>query len=1363
MDVEMADSPSEENSSTLEKMDLIKTVRGLDQSGPGEDGKNLEKLWKHLTVSADGQFHAAEESSLRWLLKSMNGSSKDAETLRRWPLTWTILECVFQRIPLFSLAKSLADRRFIVVLQQTLKDISQPTTDTSSTPSKRKRSTTKSFNLDALRDTEGCLIAGDALFSALKTLLDRLDSSATQSSHDKIGAEHIRSLFCTSAADAASLTSLSLKLCDVALTSTDEQEGRETWIETTTSIWDLHLQGSDDMMEVATQLFSPATAILDKLEGISGSQTTAVRESLRTKWTIDLEKLMHRNLILPARAAFINRQDLEPITKALQAASNNLDVAAPALYFLASSVTDALGEGRLRKGNVDWTKQIFKAAEGSLRDRKDRDRLVQVVLERAAEKSMAIDTEDLRSVCREYALQEQSTNWRLVAVVASCDPDIFLQRSEEGARLLETVCERSTSQELTQNDHESVSKIIKAIAEVFRTGRVFGDFLKLWFQQLCKVEKQKSKITSPWLQVGQVQQGHDSFEILIEKEMSPQQLLDVLEWVKNDKLHARALCLFLDSIAQGIKSETYVDAVGSKLFDLVSDVKKSSSALTALKWGVVSKTISWVTAESRSEIWSAVQGQLTKILSESPVESRETYEAFKCCCQAWISMSPDGVHIAEPAGLVDAFTTRLSSELLSSKSLKCKDLSLFLQQSSAPAFLEEAAAEHYLAWFLQGCSRLTRFVYGTKATLPQALENALALPSSQATQLRDIWACLLENENSMNSVKVASNLIDRLINSLEEDGKEKRWPAEGSQTWIRSLSSAHTDAFTRSQRERIMALLHAHRQKTTKRVSIEGWRYILTLSTKLMSRATFYDGMQFSHLAEVADAMSDLSSSTPTQDGSLTDLIDAYYAMAAATIRQMTEHVDERSVKYLSESRSFISDCEDAGDLSPFRLTLLKALITEVSKSANCSSHPELSSLPGVAKDALGKCVIAATGYFLTEKKAFESYNVAADLRLFAAVDAAESLESLTGATKLKQSDVRKAEKRSHAAMESGDLRGWKVETFLRTFFTPLLEEPRPTTFYSLSQVPHKLREPYFKSNVVSIIKSMDTSAKMDYLRELVQAFVQGSRTDGQASAIHTVVNQLLASSDLQAEGSSFDLATAHSELTSTLLTLKSQSVSTHVCRILRALLEKKPQSMTQWNIELVLNTVSDLSLFTQPLDEELPNEIVPYSSLCGLLEIIIKKHRLRLEGHHHLLLSTMQALLRNLIINHGATDTLGQTLQESKAHLYARLITLICEPTAGAVSRSQHQSALDSATDAAKRSAGRHMYLIMMQYVKLQLEADVPRRVNDALEPAMNSIFDVTPPEVRKILNDAMDKSGRAILKEMFKRYTKFGKWSGV
>lgn len=204
-------------------------------------------------------------------------------------------------------------------------------------------------------------------------------------------------------------------------------------------------------------------------------------------------------------------------------------------------------------------------------------------------------------------------------------------------------------------------------------------------------------------------------------------------------------------------------------------------------------------------------------------------------------------------------------------------------------------------------------------------------------------------------------------------------------------------------------------------------------------------------------------------------------------------------------------------------------------------------------------------------------------------------------------------------------------------------------------------------------------------------------------------------------------------------------------------MLEKKPQAMTQWNIETTLSTICVVAS-----SNNADLSAASFTWLCKLVAIIIKKHRLRLEGHHHLLLTTMQALIRTLV-NHPPNDAKDGAGQALLARMYGRLVTLICEPTAGAVSRSQHQGALDSATDAAKRSAGRHMYLILMQYVKLQLEANVTAEVREALEPAMNSIFDITPPEVRKILNDAMDSSGRVILKEMFKRYVKFGKWIGV
>ncbi|KPM36733.1 hypothetical protein AK830_g9820 [Neonectria ditissima] len=1361
MDVAMLDVSTGDAPRAQDKTDLIKTVRGLDQSGPGGNGENLEKLWRKLTASADGQFHAAEESSLRWLLKSMNGASKDAETLRRWPLTWTILECVFQRIPLFSLAKSLADRRFIAVLQQTLKDISQPTTNSpAATSSKRKRSAPKSYALDELKDPEGCLMTGDAMFHALKRLLGRLDSTVTQSSsHDKIGVEHIRSLFCATATEAAALASLSLKLCDLALISENSEhaEGREPWIDTVSSIWDLHLQGSDDILEVATHLFGPSAEILSKLEGISKTRTQSIREPLRIRWTTDIQKFMHRNLILPARALFITRQSFEVVTKILEVSIRNIGVAAPVLYFLTSGVKDYLGEGKLRKGNGNWMKRVFTAVEASIRNQDDRDSLVQTILGRAAEQSMPVDNDDLRSVCREYALREDSTNWRLVADISTCDADVF-QISNDGASLLKEVCKRSTSANLGEAEVDAVSRVIGAIVQGFRTGRDFPNFLKLWFQQLCKVEKQKNKFTSPWLLVGVSQYGNDDFNALIEKEMPSHQILEVLQWVETEKSHSRALCLFLNCIAQGIRTEAYSDAVGKGFFDLVSQVSKSSSNLTALKWGVVSKTLSWAAPEERREIWIAVKKQLSKILSESPIASRETFEAFKFCCQSWISMSPDDEHVGEPTKLVEAFAIRLASELITSSAAEDRDLSSYLQPGAEPGYLEEAALEHYLAWFLRGSSRLSRLFYGSKGVIPKPLQNVLELPNSQIEQLKTVWGSLLNNENNLNDVKVVSNLIERLTEALEKDGTEKRWPADGSQAWVRALSGIPTDAFTRLQRERIVMLLNKHRANSKKRVSVEGWKLILGLSTKLMGRPTFYEGMQFSDIVEVADAMSDLSSSTSTDDGTLSDLITAFFAMSSATIHQMAEHIEDRSLKYFQESREFISDCDNAGDLSPFRLMLLKALVVETTKSPNFRSNSDLASLPESAKEMLGRCVMTATGYFMTEKKAFEDHTVIADLRLLAAVDAAEALSSLDGVSKIKQSDIRKAEKRSRLAMLSGDLRGWKMQTFLRTYFSSLMEESRPTTFPSLGDLPSKFREPLLTSNVASVTRDMEIEAKVAYLKDLVKVFCQGSDNDGQASAIQTVVNQFLDYSDLEGKGDSFDLATPHAELTAALLSLKTPSVSTRVCRILYTILEKKPQSMAQWNIESTLGAVCDLSS-----PKKASQTTVPYAWLCKLVEAIIRKHRLRLEGHHHMLMTTMQALLRNLIVSQAVSDAKDQPIQEAKAHCYARLVTLICEPTAGAVSRSQHPGSLDSATDAAKRSAGRHMYLVLMQYVKLQLEGDVARPVREALEPAMNSVFDITPPEVRKILNDAMDGSGRAILREMYKRYTKFGKWSGV
>ncbi|TFA99386.1 Nucleolar pre-ribosomal-associated protein 2 [Trichoderma ghanense] len=1340
------------------EIDLIKTVRGLDQNGPGDKGQNLENLWHSLTKASDRQFHAAEESTLRWLLKSMNGPSPEAETLRRYPLTWTILDFIFRKVPLFSLAKSLADRKFVSVLQQTLKDASNPSEEAAASSLKRKRPLAPSYVLEELNGLEGCLSTGQAVLKALKSLLGRLENTAA-GSRDSIGAEHIKSLFSTSAAEAAPLASSFFIICLLLLTSDicDDVEGKEDWIATISEIWDLHLQAKGDALEVATHIFPPAAAILRHLKPSDQGHTSTV-EALAARWSADLKKFMHKNFILPAFTTFWERQDLDVITRALDVTDNKVRTYAPELYLLVAEKSYLPTETHVRRINEMWMDQIFKIVEKQISTKPDRNALMKRILAQAAANSVTVDAGDLRQVCRNYGLNSE-IDWTLLAAAAACNPDIF-QVAKEGTDLLNEVCSQSINQTPDPDVYKDQLDLIAAIKKSFLTRRDLSGFLRLWFSQMCSTEKRKLVSKSPWFDIGRQRSPESSISSLIESDLSPHQLLAIIDWLaeQDPSSYPQSLCLFTSVIAEGLHSEQFIDAVGLKLFDLVSQLKNSSK--TALKWRVVSKSMSWAAPEERNNIWGQVKEQLSKLLRKGAINSAETFEAFKCCFQAWDFLSQDEDAVDEPSKLVEKFTRRLIEEFASHDVLEITKLSASLDLGTKSDFDQEFALQQYLAWYVLGGSRFYRLYLRKMDEMP-LLETVSSTKDANTSGLRALWTALLSNEVNLNDPKLSKKLLDRLIAALGESQKEKGWPGELGQLWIRTLCSIPMEAFSRAQREQIMSLLDKGREKmikSPKRVSLEGWKLVLDLASKMMARPTFYEGMQFSNLVDYADALSSLSFEEAISSETLLELIERYFAMASTIVRQMSDNFDERSAKYFSEGLAFVEACEteeakkEPLSLPALRVTLLKALVVELRRASALQSQPVLSQLQQKAKDALAQHVAAVFGELIANKKLLSKQDNTKDLGLLATTHAAEVIDDAAGLSQHKSSAVRKLEKRSREAMDDGDLRAWKVQIFLHTYLASEMEDPRPTRFTGLANLPSRARESLLREYVTSIIANMEVPDVSRYLRELISEFTGGYDTDGQALAIQHVVGHLIERTDLHGKGEGVDLSTAHSELT-LCLSKKSPNVS-YTCQTIHTLLEKKPQAMGQWNIEITLSTASDLALSK--------DAAVPFTWLCKLVGAIIKKHRLRLEGHHHLLLTTVQALLNSLIL-HQPKSTGDGTTQESMARLYGRLITFVCEPTAGAVSRSQHQSALDSATDAAKRSAGRHMYLVLMQYVKLQLEADVPREVREALEPAMNSIFDVTPPEVRKILNDAMDASGRAILREMFKRYVKFGKWSGV
>lgn len=237
--------------------------------------------------------------------------------------------------------------------------------------------------------------------------------------------------------------------------------------------------------------------------------------------------------------------------------------------------------------------------------------------------------------------------------------------------------------------------------------------------------------------------------------------------------------------------------------------------------------------------------------------------------------------------------------------------------------------------------------------------------------------------------------------------------------------------------------------------------------------------------------------------------------------------------------------------------------------------------------------------------------------------------------------------------------------------------------------------------------------------------------------------------------------------LTIRLLRARNWAEFSLIAKTIEMVLDKK--SMKQWNIEVTLSTVSTICSTGPTMIEGAHASERAYPWLCSLVEVIIKRHRHRLEGHFHLLITALQSLLRLLITPWPtttaavSTSTTSSPDQQAQAARFSRLLTLTCQPSVASVTRGQAPGALDSAPDAAKKSAAQHMYLVLVLYVKLQLERPVPRAVRAALDPGVYSVLDITTPEGRRVINEAVDASGRAIFREMYKQYVRFGKWNGV
>ncbi|RYO76456.1 hypothetical protein DL766_006410 [Monosporascus sp. MC13-8B] len=1301
---------------------LIRAVRSLDENGDLTLSDKILNIWKLLSASKATRLHSVEETILRWLFKQMTGASQDAEQVRRYPLSWTVLHHAFLKIPPQALGRILADRKFTAILRQTLEDIYKSlrqsptradgvsTTDTEAQTKKRKRSSEISPDIGQLRTQEGCMKTGVEIFGALAGLLAYGDRSVEAGSPEKkVGVEHIRSLFSSSTEETREITSKLLWICDGALSGLENgiSQEQEHWVGILSTLWNLHLHSKEDTYGFARHLYPPICSIIAKLKELGVSSPFLGSQATKDLWLRQLEQFLGAQFIRPARQRFAVDGSVEILKAALAITASKPSASCNVMWDVAARTPRDLTDTTSKLEHASWAQKVFAALLEVLESAEEANRNggVTQLLETALTTGSIPNTATLREVCNMHALQAGHTDWQLLAKIVKCDSDVFLMDNTVLENLLDVITDSGRAPDLADY---IVVEVVIPLLDAYIGARDVSGFVKQWFKRLKNASRISKQLDQTIWFVVRIRQHLAS---ILQSALSDTQLSRLLDWLDSEAQDDGTLLVVLDGICAGITQEQFIRSVDSKIFTMALQGKAHKSLpsnLAALRWRIAGYLASWENSDEICRLWDEVKPSLTGVLKVSPLPDTETLEAFKCSCELLLASHPGGKNERELTKSVCAFMERLVSALSSGNAI--------------------FSLERYVEFIFRVLPRLADLSTPDHDALLDLIVSLFshirAEPEADVQtdlRFRKILQTLHTSPAVEDEESVIAALISQPLDAVTKAETQCGWTQPQSLSDIWTLLDFPIEALTRGRRKRIISSWKTWKSDIATQASLNPSYAdaVLHLLVRIMQQPTFYEKMEFEDLVYIA---SNMTQNGPGRLSLVEKLIDL--TLNTPATKSLSAGID----------------------------------LGKITRKLRKMVEHSLSRFAGEAKS---QTVVQGDGRLL---------------QLQVTLSAVFCLwNSLPGKSIELQSEVvaqLEAAAKSYAS-EGRDV-GWKLRKFLVTNYQDVYGVP--SVFIWLEEPVDIRAEDSVYEFVEAFVKANDQATKNRLLDELVGS---GNLTSGSTSALlavkKVIEQQEQNTSSTNGNGETIDIATIQGQLAPLLTRAATIRHFNHLSAILLLLLDNHSNSTTQFGIELTLNSVIDVCSPQGPNLQETRAAGQVYDRCYQLVATIIKRHRRRLDGHFPILLATLQAMLRVLLADptspqaHRHPPWLSSRLQARHAARFARLLTLICEPSAASVARSSTAATaakapqLDSATDAAKRAAGQDMFLVLETYIRLQLEADVPRDVRKALETGVYSVLNVTPQGCRRVLNESLDANGRALFRQMYADYKKFGRWSGV
>ncbi|KAK3704015.1 hypothetical protein LTR37_014118 [Vermiconidia calcicola] len=204
--------------------------------------------------------------------------------------------------------------------------------------------------------------------------------------------------------------------------------------------------------------------------------------------------------------------------------------------------------------------------------------------------------------------------------------------------------------------------------------------------------------------------------------------------------------------------------------------------------------------------------------------------------------------------------------------------------------------------------------------------------------------------------------------------------------------------------------------------------------------------------------------------------------------------------------------------------------------------------------------------------------------------------------------------------------------------------------------------------------------------------------------------------------------------------------------------LRQKSFLINQHGIEATLAACSSLS------KSDCANTL--YVGICSVVSVLLLQYRSQLQGRFHLVIKVFQALMSCLFQKSKAPASIELKTRPPTAKAaqeLARLLVLFCEPPQPR--RQSNGNALVDESRKQQARVGQYAQYVLHHYCTQVLVGTTVDGIREALTPGVWSAIEaieINDAEGIKSLSAAMNNSERAVLRDVYGDWRRFGKWRG-